>query len=99
MLHGANKGFYVGGTSHGGSYFTTAFVDKLMEGLKQKNVPSIGEVFQSVQEDLGAKKQFPVASWNNGTENIRFMVNKPNGQTTKKREFDIRNAQVLFIFI
>eukprot|EP01084_Bolivina_argentea_P083749 151619_1 len=99
MLYGANKGFQARGTSHGGSYFTNAFVHKLMNGLKQRNVPSIGEVFQSVQDRLGAIKQFPVASWNNGTENIRFMVNKPNGQTTKKREFDIRNPQVIFIFI
>eukprot|EP01084_Bolivina_argentea_P014114 26390_1 len=80
-IHAANLGFQSKINSVQGSYMIYGFVSKMLNALqdndgKLKSNQFLYEVFDEIQEELGAEKQLPIMMYNNGTRYIKFVENK-----------------------
>eukprot|EP01084_Bolivina_argentea_P216973 368471_1 len=99
MVHAANKDFQAKMANDSGSYLVQEFVNGAVDGLMNRKVPFIGEIFKTIQEKLGQKTQLPIFTWNNSTENIRFNVNVSNDKfeippKEQSNELEIANKAI-----
>eukprot|EP01084_Bolivina_argentea_P252490 423814_1 len=73
LIHAANEGFQAKMNSIDGSYLIYEFVKRMIANVKEEKNLFLGEIFDSIQQDLHDQgKQQITAVWNNNSRYLRF---------------------------
>eukprot|EP01084_Bolivina_argentea_P036640 67761_1 len=91
-LNAANLDFQSKLDTTKGSYFIQNFVTIATQSLEKGNdIPFIGDIFDTIQNDLSQYKQLPEYTWNNDTRSVLFKKNYLSNVETGDGERNMTN--------